>query len=175
MLEAPNLSAVKEHMRQNTNAICCILFAPKFSQLGFEDIIHRFGYLDYRTGEDIHFYCAGYGGYWHPSDVPDMADIGIGKYQGGTEIPWAFSQKLFAEFVDEMEKETSWKYSGGSEIIVINPKEGFSNCIIFKLDTMIKDEIIDYPGQLFEALIQHARRKRQEVDKFSLKGIGKIG
>ena len=174
MIEAPNLREVKKHMVQHPNAICCILFAPKFSQLGFEDIVLRFGYLDERTGEDIHFYCAGYGGYWNQSNVPDMVDIGVAKYQDGTRIPWAFSQILFAKFVDEMEAETTWRYSGGSEIIVLNPKEGFSNCIIFKLDTMIKDEIIDYPGQLFEALIQHARRKRQEIDKFSLKEIAKI-
>jgi len=173
MLEAPDLKAVRNDMLQHPETICCILLAPKFSKLGFENIVLRFGYLDYRTGEDIHFYCAGYGGYWSKKSVPDMVDIGVGKYVGGTEIPWAFSQKLFATFVDELEKETSWKYSGDSEIIILDPKVGFSGCIIFKLDTMIKDGIINNPGELFEALIQHARNHRG-VNKFSLKGIERI-
>ena len=173
MLEAPTLQAVKEHIKAHPNAICCILFAPKFSQLGFDGIISRIGYLDERTGQDIHFYCAGYGGYWNKDIVPDMKDIGIGKYERGTKIPLAFSEILFAKFVDEMETETSWRYSGGAEIIVLNPKTGFSNCIIFKLDAMMKDEIINYPGELFEALIQHARSCK-EIDKFSLNGISKV-
>ncbi|HEY5745312.1 MAG TPA: hypothetical protein VIU12_04465 [Chryseolinea sp.] len=173
MLEAPSLNAVRNDMKEHPSAICCILVAPNFSRLGYENIILRFGYLDYRTGEDIHFYCAGYGGYWNKGSVPDMTDIGIGKYEGGTVIPWAFSQRLFGAFVNELEEETRWKYSGGSEIIILEPGVGFSRCIVFKLDSMIADEIIKDPGELFEALIQHARTHKK-IGGFSLKNIGTI-
>lgn len=54
-------------------------------------------------------------------------EFGVAKYQDGTEIPWAFSQRLFAEFVDELESETSCKYSSGSEIIELNPTIGFTS------------------------------------------------
>lgn len=173
MLEAPSFTKVKNHLEKKEKAICCILFAPEFSKAGFNEIISRFGYLDSRTGADIHFYCAGYGGYWSKSEVPDMQDIGVGKYEAGTRIPWAFSQQLFAEFVDQMEKETAWTYSGGTEIIVLNSKADFSNCIIFKIDTMLKDEIIMHPGELFEALIRYARSSRNTIERFSLKEVGK--
>ncbi len=66
----------------------------------------RLGYVDDRTGENVHFYCAGYGGYWHQSFVPDMKDLGEHTYRNGTMIPWAFSQQLFARFVDELENKT---------------------------------------------------------------------
>jgi hypothetical protein len=173
MIAAPNLETVKKHVEEHPTAICCILFAPKFSSLGFDNIIPRIVYLDSRTGKDIHFYCAGYGACWIESWVPDMVDVGVGKYEGGEKIEWKFSQKLFANFCDELERKTSWRYSGGSEIIVLNSKVDFSNCIVFKLDAMIEDKIIKYPGELLEALIQFARKKKG-IDKISKKGIRKI-
>lgn len=38
---------------------------------------------------------------------------------------------------------------------------------------MIKDKIIDYPGEIFEALIQHSRSDKNSLPKFSLKGVGR--
>lgn len=173
MLEAPKLQTIKEHKNKYLNTICCIVLAPKFHQLGFDNIIQRFGYLDHRSSEDIHFYCVGYGGYWNKIDVPDMEKIGINKYQSGIDIPWAFSQIFFAEFINELERETNWKYSGGAELIVLDSNVDFSNCIIFNIDEMIEDKAISNPAKLFEVLIQYAR-KHKEIGSISRREIGKI-
>lgn len=175
MIEAPSLKSIEGHRREHRNAMCCILFAPKFSKVGYDDIVKRFGYLDRRTGENVHIYCAGYGAYWNDHYAPDREEVGVAKYdyEYKTEFKWQFSQILFADFVDELEKVTSWKYSGGAELIVLNADADFSNCIIFKIDEMVKDKIIDYPGEIFEALIQHSRSDKNSLANFSLKGIGR--
>lgn len=173
MLEAPNFQTIKNHIQAYPNAICCIVIAPYFHKIGFTSIIQRFGYLDHRSSEDIHFYCAGYGGYWNKDIFPDMEEIGITKYQAGASIPWSFSQSLFAKFVDELEKETNWKYSSGTEIILLDSSVDFSNCIIFNLDEMIEDKIIHNPSKLFEALIQYARM-HNDIEEISSKEFRKV-
>ena len=67
--------------------MCCILLAPPFTRVGKENIVPRVGYLDARSGSDVHFYCAGYGGYWDPSRVRDMQKLDVFTYRDGTEIP----------------------------------------------------------------------------------------
>ncbi|WP_149206081.1 hypothetical protein [Flavobacterium johnsoniae] len=173
MIEAPSLNTIKQHRQEHSNAICCILFAPKFSKLGYEDIIKRFGYLDSRTGEKLHVYCAGYGAYWNDIYAPDKEDVGVAKYNNGVRFKWEFSQKLFALFIDELELETSWKYSGGTELIMLNSDADFSNCIIFKIEEMIKDKVIDSANDILEALIQHSRSDTNSLGRFSLSGVGK--
>lgn len=173
MIEGPSLKAIEEHRQAHSNAICCILFAPMFSKIGYDDIIKRFGYLDSRTGEKIHIYCVGYGAYWNDIYAPDKKDVGVAKYSNGTEFLWEFSQIHFASFVDELEQITTWRYSGGTELILLNSEVDFSNCIIFKIEEMIKDKIIDYPNEIFEALIQHSRSEANSLSRFSLKGVGK--
>ena len=78
----------------------------------------------------------------------------------------------FAEFVDEMEDSTSWRYSGGTELIILDSKADFSNAIIFRIDDMVKDKAIINANQLLEALIQQSRKKEKTIENFSLKGLG---
>lgn len=171
MIDAPSIKQVNEHREKNIDAICCILFAPKFSKLGYEEIIKRFGYLDTITAEKLNIYCVGYGAYWN-NDFPDKEDIGIAKYEKGIEIPWQFSQIQYGKFVNEFQNETKWSYSGGTELIVLNSNADFSSCINFKIDEMVKDKVINFPGELLEALKKHSQSKNNDVGKFSLNGVG---
>lgn len=157
MLPAPTLADVSAHARKHPGALCCLLFAPPFSKVAKEGVVPRLGYLNHRSGDDIDFYCAGYGGYWHRDHYPDMEEIGEVRYEGGTTIPWAFSQKLFANFVDELEGASSWRYSGETELLVFNALTSFKDCLILEVERMIKDEAIGRSSDLFESLIQYAR------------------
>lgn len=87
MIEAPDFNAIKEHPTNRRDALCCIVFAPKFHRPGYEGILSRCEYLNARSREYIHFYCAGYGAYWNEEYAPDMEPLPISK-----EIPWCFSQ-----------------------------------------------------------------------------------
>jgi hypothetical protein len=44
----------------------------------------------------------------------DRVEVTNGAY------PWYFSAKSFAEFVDDLESATSWKYSGDVELLLLN-------------------------------------------------------
>ena len=173
MIEAPSLENVISHIRKTKNPICGILLAPKFNKIGMDEIISKFSYLEFRTSDRINFYCAGYGGYWNDELFPDMELLKPFKYKDGTSIPWAFSQTEFAKFVDELETKTSWRYSGGTELIILDENADFSNAIIFKIDRMIKDEVLANSSELFEALIQTSRKPNHSVTKFSLSAFGK--
>ena len=105
MLPAPEFANVLKHRSLGYNPLCAILLAPLFTRVGEEDIIPRIGYLNDRTARNIHFYCAGYGGYWNYNTVPDMEEIGDVHYENNIVIPWAFSQSRFASFVDAMERK----------------------------------------------------------------------
>lgn len=86
-----------------------------------------------------------------------MEFVANGRLKDGTGVPWAFSQKMFAQFIDELESKTKWKYSGEAEIIVLSPDIDFSDCVVFNIEKMIKDRAIDRISELFESLIQYAR------------------
>ena len=168
MLPAPTLDHVMNHKNRDDNALCCILLAPTFTKVGKEGVIPRLGYLNDRSGSHVHFYCAGYGGYWHPSSVPDMEDIGEIRYDDGCVIPWAFSQKQFASFIDELEGRTSWRYSGESDLILLNSDVDFSNCLIYDIEAMVEDGAISRSSELFEAIIQYSRNIKKTKSAYDL-------
>ena len=157
MLPAPRLANVSAHSKDHPGALCCLLFAPTFSKVAKEGVVPRLAYLNHRSGDAIDFYCAGYGGYWHKDIIPDMEEIGEVRYEGGTVIPWAFSQSAFASFVDELESISSWRYSGETELLVFNALTSFEDCLVLEVDRMIKDNAIGRSSDLFESLIQYAR------------------
>ena len=160
MLPAPTLQDVLDQKNRKENALGWILLAPTFTRVGKEGIIPRLGYLNDRSGRDVHFYCAGYGGYWHPSRFPDMEDLGEIRYENGCVIPWAFSQKVFASFVDELERSTSWRYSGESDLILLGSEIDFKDCLVYDIEAMIEDGAIRRSSELFEAIIQYSRARR---------------
>lgn len=158
MLKAPRLEDVLSHRNRNDGAACCILLAPLFSKIALHEVIPRIGYLDHRSKTYVHFYCAGYGGYGDEDIVPDMKKIGTVKYKNTTKIPWWFSEKLFADFVDELEQTTKWKYvSGNVELILLDPQVDFSEALVLNVLAMLDDEALVAPGELFESIIRYCR------------------
>lgn len=174
MIEAPNLETVKKHKKNNKDAIECIVLAPTFHKKGYEEIIQRLSYLNNRSGEKLHFYCAGYGAFWDKKLFPDMEELNIIKISSNNDqTPWAFSHSLFAKFIDDLENETKWEYSGGTEIIILGKDILFKNCIILKIDKMIKDKVIDYPYELLEALIKYSKKQNNNIS-IAFNEMGKV-
>lgn len=153
MIPAPTLEHIKAHKDNYPNALCSILFAPPFSRIGREGIIPRFAYLDARSGQSIHFYCAGYMGYADGRKFPDMEEIG----KCGTKNPWSFSQTEFASFVGSFELATTWMYSGEADMIVLSSSVDFDDCLTFALEKMVADGTLNGSAELFEAIIRYAQ------------------
>lgn len=167
MLPAPTLADVLVHRERSPDSLCAVLFAPPFSKVATEGVIPRIGYLNAHSKQAIHFYCAGYGGYWTEAEVPDMTPLRAVRYDDGTVIPWAFSESVFASFVESLHEASTWRYSGETELILFNPSVSFADCIVFKVVRMLADGAIDSCGSLFEDLIEYSRKSYKSPIGFS--------
>ena len=78
-------------------------------------------------------------------------------YEAGTVIPWGFSQRKFADFVDEFERLTKWKYSGETDLILIEPNLDFADTVVYDVEAMQRDGAISNAASLqFEGTRQRA-------------------
>lgn len=98
----------------------------------------------------------GYGAYWNDT-YPDGKVV--------TEInrlKWSFSNEMFTEFLSDLEKYSKWKYSGESELLLVDFKKGilsFDKIMQFHLDNMIRDNVIYSVHQFFEQLFRVCQDK----------------
>lgn len=176
MLPAPTLADVLVHREHAPDALCAVLFAPPFSKVAAEGIIPRIAYLNERSKQTIHFYCAGYGGYWTEEQVPDMTSLTSVRYPDGTVIPWAFSESKFAAFVASLHEASTWRYSGETDLILFNASVSFDDCIVFKVVRMLADGAIESCGKLFEDLIDYSGNTYKSPAGFSdRKASGLVG
>lgn len=116
-----------------------------------EDILKSLNYYHHQSGKSKNFYLPGYGAYWH-GDYPDGRVVT--KIDGAD---WSFSDRLFVEFINEIEKYSTWIYSGESELLMIEYRDGivsFDSMMRFYLDNMLRDEIIVSVPAFFQQLFR---------------------
>ena len=123
-----------------------------------KDILNSLEYYHFRTGHSINFYLPGYGAYWTEEEYPDGKVV--------TEIAgvkWSFSNQRFVEFIEDMEKYSKWRYSGESDLIFAEVKNGilsYERAIEFHLDNMLRDEAIISVNQFFEKIVRIGQEGR---------------
>lgn len=165
MYPAPSLKVMRRTLAEHRTEIIGLLFAPPYTEVGGEVLAPRLGYLDGRSGEHIHFFCAGYGGYNFAADLEPITSM---SYENGVVIPWGFSQRMFVKFVDELESETVWQYSGEADLLLTSADLTFQDCILFDIEAMLKDKVVDSPSRLFESIIRYARQRNDEASAIDL-------
>lgn len=133
-----------------TNDMVAILITRPDLATG-KDILNSLEYYHFRTGHSINFYLPGYGAYWTEEEYPDGKVV--------TEIAgvkWSFSNQRFVEFIEDMEKYSKWRYSGESDLIFAEVKNGrlsYERAMEFHLDNMLRDKEI-----LEKALIKAGKK-----------------
>lgn len=113
-------------------------------------------YYHFRTGKSVNFYLPGYGAYWN-SDYPDSKVVTTID-----NVNWLFSNQMFALFIEDLEKNSKWQYSGESELLLVDLKEGtlsYEKMMQFYLDKMIRDGVIYSVDQFFEDLFRICKDK----------------
>ncbi len=115
--------------------IVCILFLdPCNDDLISGYLSHRFDYFNYRLGEQIDFFCPGY------------------SHIENSETERSFSSRDFVDFIRQLEQLTSWRYSGGTNLLLLR----YSDCHLLFDSTydlnlskmMIDGYLTDYRGFL---------------------------
>ncbi|MGG2056316.1 hypothetical protein ABFY48_18380 [Lysinibacillus pakistanensis] len=151
MLEAITYEDLIRDIDERRNGIIGILIANPGSEFVRFNIYDRISQFHHRSGKSSDFYLPGYGAYWYER-VPDAANV----FQiDGTQ--WSFSNKEFSDFINELEDKSKYKFSGETELLlleVINGEINFDNVIIIWLDKMLKDGVIYSVSNLFENIFR---------------------
>lgn len=163
------LKNIEEHkIEQDTIGI---LLTRPTSKAG-KDIVETLPYYHHRSGKSINFYLPGYGAYWY--DVyPDKENVTmIG------DVQWSFSNQKYVEFIEALEEHSKWKYSGESELLLIeytNGKLDYSNVLRFHLDEMLRDEAIPSINVFFENIFRYASQQKSLTQLSDITGLKTVG
>lgn len=137
------------------------------------NILNKINQFHHRSNHNIDFYFPGYGAYWNGC----FGEEKVVSTVGGVE--WLFSDKLYSEFIDELESHSKWKYSGETELLLLNFKNGeldFSEMLVFWIDKMVTDQVIYSPSNFFETIFRNLKGNNSVYsvsDMLAIKGISK--
>jgi hypothetical protein len=173
MIPAFNLKEVRMELNRTfreypniKNRMIGFLFARPKSSLAKSQIIPNLEYFHHRSGNNIDFFRAGYGKYWEGirSEIPDQIAVTF-----ESQINWLFSNLKFNEFRREIEKNTSWNYSGSSDLILCNAYLNsnqdsvinFSQVYCCDLEKMINNQVILSIERYFEGIFNYAENPNE--------------
>jgi hypothetical protein len=145
--------------RWSSVRIAGLLFARPQSPLGKEQIVPNLDYYHHRSGPNVHFFCAGYGAYWQPSDY--KGKIAVGRINGAD---WYFSEAEFDCLRREIEAKTSWQYSGATDLLLLNVVKNqsgvveldFSSTRNYPIDKLKSDGSLTTVEMFFETVFRFA-------------------
>lgn len=158
MLEAITYQDMLRNIAENDvkEDIIGILITRPELEVG-KGILASLNYYHHLSGKNTNFYLPGYGAYWYGT----YSDGRVVTKINGTE--WSFSDQMFIQFIDELETYSSWKYSGESELLILEYKNGrllFENVIRLQLDDMIRDKVILSTESFFQEFFRICKTKR---------------
>ena len=139
--------------------IVVLLFVRPTNQAAL-DIIREFEYIHYNSGKYCSVYAIGYS-----NDFAKAKDRCYRKATNVAGVDWYFSDQVFVEFKNNLERRIKWQYSGETEIIVLQNNPGmrdplnFQNYVAIDVNKGIKEGYMDSFQRFMESLIRSARSK----------------
>ena len=116
---------VRQEREIDSREIVVFLFVRP-TKASDREIINEFEYIHYNSGKYCSVYAIGY------TNDPDKATNP--EYRPVTEVSenkWWFSTKAFVEFKTKLEQQIKWRYSGESEILILQNNPGKSKVLDF--------------------------------------------
>lgn len=136
-----------------------------------KSILNSLNYYHHLSGHNTNFYLPGYGAYWYGT-YPDGKVV---TKIDGTD--WSFSDEMFVCFISDLEKYSKWEYSGESELLMLEYKEGmltFDNMMQFYLDNMMRDKVIVSVHSFFQQLFRICKNDKSLKDISNTLGKNKL-
>ena len=124
------------------------------------DIIKEFEYIHYNSGKYCSIYAIGY-----TNDFTKKNDRNYRKISSVLDSDWYFSNKAFVEFKNALESRIGWKYSGETEVLVLQNNPGkidplnFQNYIAIDINKGIREGYIDSFQLFMETLVRSSKSK----------------
>ena len=134
-----------------------------------ESIIQEFNYYNYRSGKYIDFFLPGYSMYGHNNSGDEIL---IGHINNA-EI--YYSDQMFCNFIEEIEYQSKWEYSGETELLIVNSikqKLDYSNCLLIHFEKAIKVQAIPSIRNFMEKIIRLSK-KETDTQEFQQNNISK--
>lgn len=158
MFAASTYDEIIEYERLIENQEIVVLLFVKPTSQDAVDIIQEFEYIHYNSSKYCSIYAVGYS-----NDFQKQSDTHYRKICEILNSDWYFSSKAFVEFKDNLEKRIKWKYSGETEILVLQNNPGkhdplnFTNYIAIDVNKGLKEGYIDSFKRFMESLVRSAK------------------
>ena len=166
MFAASTDEEIVEIERQIENQeIVVFLFVKPNDQMAL-DIIKEFEYIHYNSDKYCSIYAIGY-----TDNFTKKNDRYYKKVDFVLNSDWYFSNKAFVDFKNTLENRIGWKYSGETEVLILQNNPGkrdplnFRNYVAIDVNKGIREGYIDSFQMFMEVLI------RSSKSKVSTKGI----
>jgi len=151
------LNNMKDRYHQDAHKIVCLLFVQPNKTLVQTEILSNLGYANMRSGSDIDFFFVGYSA----SKTCDPDEVTIQAHSG---VNWYYIPIMFVKFVNEIEKQSTWKYSGETELFITefaHEKLCYNKVISIWLDRAVHEELIYSVSNLFEDIYRVVQNKKE--------------
>jgi hypothetical protein len=155
----------KRYKRKDVN-ITGVLIARPETKATKEEIIPHLDYWHYRSDYYTEFFCVGYTPK-RPDDDPTAQPVArVDRKQ------WYFSSQAFSEVLDEIERQTKWRYDSKAYLIITNSRYDrvanearldFSGAMVIDIGDAIKHEAIASASQLADGLFEFAKHLNENT------------
>ncbi len=123
-----------------------------------EEIINEFEYIHFNSAKYCSIYAIGY------TENPEKQfEKSYKKVAEMNYHDWYFSNMAFVEFKNKLEHRIKWKYSGESEILILQNNPGnvdplnFKNYVAIDINKGLREGYIDSFQAFMESLIRSAK------------------
>jgi hypothetical protein len=149
--------------RLKSAALTGILLARPEDRIAKDAILPNLEFWHYRSDYYTDFFCAGY----VPTDlVSDARPVDV-QIDG---LDWGFSLGAFIEIVEDIEKQTGWRYNGDPCLLLANAYfDGTKACLDFDRSIRInfrealEDKAISTPTELADSVFEFAKYVNEDV------------
>ena len=124
------------------------------------DVLREFEYIHYNSAKYCSIYAIGY------TDDPEKQKDETYKEADVFIIhKWFFSTQAFIQFKEKLQDRIKWKYSGETEILILQNNPGkpnvlnFQNYVAIDINKGLREGYIDSFQSFMEALVRSAKSK----------------
>lgn len=150
--------SLSRYERRDGLKLAVLVFCRPESPLAREEIFPSLSYYHFRSGPATNFYFAGFDqATGHEREAVVIA--------GEAGIRWKYSARGFNDLRRDVERRTTWVYSGGCDLVVTGVRFGstsqrarldFTSAVTAKLDEMRAEGIIPRVDAFLENLFRFA-------------------
>lgn len=172
MFAASTYEEIEEIEKQVQNLEIVVLLFVKPTNQNAMDIIREFEYIHYNSAKYCSVFAVGYS-----DEFGKEKDRKYRKINSVLNGDWYFSMEAFVQFKDKLENRIKWRYTGETEILVLQNNPGknhplnFKNYAAIDLNKGVREGYIDSFQRFMEELVRSS--KSQVTAKDAIKHIRK--